>query len=36
MALIFFEAEGRSKFFGYLTWTCLGVGVLVTAVAASV
>jgi hypothetical protein len=36
MALIFFEAEGRSKFFGYLTWACLGVGILVTAVAASV
>lgn len=34
MALTFFEAE--SKPFVYLTWTCLCLGILVTAVAAAV
>ena len=36
MALIFFDAEDRSKLLGYLTWACLGIGILATAVAASV
>lgn len=36
MTLIFFEAENRGKHFVYLTWACLGLGILVTAVAASI
>lgn len=34
MALIFFEAEGRGVPFNYLTWACLGLGILATAIAA--
>ena len=33
MALIFFGAETRGGAYFYLTWACLGAGILATAVA---
>lgn len=36
MALIFFKAEERGKAFVYLTWACLGAGILATATASVV
>lgn len=36
MVLIFFGAEEKGGAFVYLTWTCLSVGILASAVAASI
>lgn len=33
MALIFFGAGARGRAFFYLTWACLGIGILATAAA---
>lgn len=35
MALIFSGAEAKGRVYRYLTWSCVGVGILATAIAAA-